>query len=77
VDEARAVLARLERIESLELAGAPARVLLEELQGLLTDAETWVRSEPAGTDLARSALERCREALGAAETGLEARAGLW
>ncbi len=70
-------MTRLERIETLERTGAPARVLLDEVRGLLADAEAWVRSEPAGTDLAKSALERCREALHEAETGTEARAGLW
>ena len=77
MDEARAVLARLERIEALEQTGAPGGVLLEEVRGLLADAEQWVRAEPAGTDLAQSALERCREALHDAEIGSEARAGLW
>ena len=69
MDEARAVLARLERIEALEQTGGPAGVLLEEVRGLLVDAEAWVRAEPAGTDLAQSALERCREALRDAEQG--------
>ncbi len=77
MDEARAVIARLERIEALERTGASARVLLDEVRGLLRDAETWVRTEPFGADLAESALERCREALHEAETGAEARAGLW
>ena len=77
MDEARAVLERLERIEALEANGAPAAVLLDEVRGLLADAEVWVRAEPAGTDVAETALERCREALRHAETGTEARAGLW
>jgi hypothetical protein len=77
MDEARAVLVRLERIEALEAAGAPAGVLLGEVRGLLGDAEAWVRSERGGTDLAETALERCREALQQAERGAEARAGLW
>jgi len=71
------VLARLERIEALEQTGGPASTLLEEVRGLLADAEQWVCAEPAGTDLAESALERCREALRDAEIGSEARAGLW
>ena len=75
--EARAVLARLERIERLERDGTPARVLLDEVRALLGEAEAWVRAEPAGTDLAQGALERCREALAEAETGAGARAGLW
>ena len=77
MDEARAVLARLERIEALEASGAPAGVLLDEVRGLLADAEVWARTERAGTDVAESALERCREALRGAEIGAEARAGLW
>jgi len=77
MDEARAVVARLERIEALEADGASAQVLLDEVRGLLRDAEAWVRSEPSGTELAEAALERCRGALRAAETAAEARAGLW
>jgi hypothetical protein len=77
MDEARAVLARLERIEALEQTGTPASTLLEEVRGLLAEAEAWVRTEPADTDLAESALARCREALREAEIGSEARAGLW
>ena len=71
------MLARIERIEALEAAGAPPRVVLDEVRGLLADAETWVRTEREGTDLAEAALERCRQALNEAETGKEARAGLW
>ena len=77
MDEARAVLARLERIEALERAGTPAGVLLDEVRRLLREAEAWVRAEPAGTDLAETALERCREALNDAETASGAGAGLW
>ena len=70
------MLERLERIEALERDGAPARELLDEVRGLLHDAEAWVRAEPAGTDLAEAALERCRDALIQAEIGKGARAGL-
>ena len=35
MDEARAVLARLDRIETLEREGAPPGVLLDELRGLV------------------------------------------
>ena len=77
MDEARAVLARIERIEALEARGAPAAVVLDEVRGLLRDAEAWVRTEPGGTDLADSAIERCRRALHEAELGSEAGAGLW
>jgi hypothetical protein len=77
MDEARAVLARLERIEALERAGTPAGALLEEVRSLLDEAEAWVRAEPAGTGRAEGALERCREALNDAKTEAGARAGLW
>ena len=77
MDEARAVIARLERIEALEAGGAPAGVLLDEVRGLLHDAEAWVRAEPSGTDLAETALEHCRDALRDAETAKEGSAGLW
>ena len=76
MDEARAVLERLERIEALEASGAPPTVLLDEVRGLLADAEVWVRAEPSGTDLAETALERCKEALQQTEISTEARAGL-
>ncbi len=69
MDEARAVLARLERIEALEVEGAPPGVQLDEVRLLLADAEVWVRSERTGTDRAETALERCREALRDAEEG--------
>jgi hypothetical protein len=63
MDEARAVLARLDRIEALEREGAPPGVLLEELRGLVQAAEAWARLE---TDArASAAVERCASALGA------------
>ena len=63
MDEARAVLARLERIEQLETRGAPADVLLAEVGALLREAEAWVRAEPADTSAATKALGRCQAAL--------------
>jgi hypothetical protein len=45
MDEARAVLARLERIEALERSGAPARAVLDELRELVQEAEAWARRE--------------------------------
>ena len=45
MDEARAVLARLERIETLERAGAPPDALLAELHALVREAEAWARVE--------------------------------
>jgi hypothetical protein len=62
MDEARAVLTRLERIEALERAGSPAHVLLDEVRALLAEAEDWVRAEPGGTERAAAALKRCAEA---------------
>jgi hypothetical protein len=64
MDEARAVLRRLSRIEALEREGAPARSLLAEVHALLGEAEAWVAAERGGAERARAALERCRDALG-------------
>jgi len=63
MDEARAVLARLDRIEALEREGAPPGVLLEELRGLVQAAEAWARLEADGR--AAAAVERCADALAA------------
>jgi hypothetical protein len=63
MDEARAVLARLDRIEALEREGAPPGVLLEELRGLVQEAEAWARIE--GGERAREAVERCAASLSA------------
>jgi 4-aminobutyrate aminotransferase-like enzyme len=63
MDEARAVLRRLARIEALEREGAPARSLLAEVHALLAEAEAWVASECGGTEAAETALKCAREAL--------------
>jgi hypothetical protein len=63
MDEARAVLARLDRIEALEREDAPPGVLLEELRGLVQEAEAWARKE--GGERASEAVEKCAAALGA------------
>lgn len=63
MEEARAVIARLDRIEALERERAPARVVLAEVRALLAEAEAWVRVEPAAAAHAAVALERCRAAL--------------
>lgn len=63
MDEARAVMRRLSRIETLEREGAPARSLLAEVHALLEEAEAWVACERDGVDAAEAALERCRAAL--------------
>ena len=61
MDEARRVIERLERIEALDRATASPAELLEEVRGLLRDAEAWVRVE--GGDAADDAVIRLREAL--------------
>ena len=63
MDDARAVLARLDRIEALEREGAPPGALLEELRGLVQEAEAWARNE--GGERAREAVKKCAAALGA------------
>jgi hypothetical protein len=65
VDEARTVLARLERIDDLEIRGAPPGALLAEVRVLLAEVEEWLAVEPAGTDGATVALARCRAAFAA------------
>jgi hypothetical protein len=62
VDEARAVIHRLERIEALEREGAGPKQLLAEVRELLREGEAWLETEPDGTGLAAEALERCRAA---------------
>jgi hypothetical protein len=61
MDEARAVLGRLERIEELERRGAPPAEVLGELRELVREAEAWARSER--DDDARAVVERCVSAL--------------
>jgi len=45
MDEARAVLARLERIEALDQAQAGPSVLLAELRELVREVEIWAKRE--------------------------------
>jgi hypothetical protein len=45
MEEARAVLARLERIETLEREGAAASSLLVELRELVREATDWAERE--------------------------------
>lgn len=63
MEEARAVLARLERIEELDRAGAPPTALLPELQKLIREAEAWARAERDPE--AEAAVNACAAALGA------------
>jgi hypothetical protein len=61
MDESRAVLERLERIEALDRGGAAPRELLEELRALLDEADAWVRRE--GGDAATRAVAELRRSL--------------
>ena len=53
MEEARRVLERLQRIESLREASVSPGTLLGELRALLAEGEAWVAVEGAGTDRAR------------------------
>jgi hypothetical protein len=80
VDEARRVIRRLERIEALQSARAPADELLAEVRQLLREGEAWIAAEhrlgpgrgrdSAGegaadpTTEAAAVLEGCRATLG-------------
>jgi hypothetical protein len=66
MDEARAVIDRLERIEVLERDGAPPAVVLEELRGLVHEAEVWARVE--GDERARGLVDACGMRLAAVPT---------
>ena len=55
MDEARAVLERLERIEAMDRAGADAPSLLAELRELVREATEWADAE--GDPDARAAAE--------------------
>lgn len=56
------MIERLERIEELRKADAPASVLLGEVRSLLAEGERWLAADRAGTT-AREALDRCRDKL--------------
>ena len=70
MEQARAVLDRLERIDALRREAAPAGVLLDEVRSLLSEAEAWAASDRPGRR-ADDALERCRDALVAGERSAE------
>lgn len=63
MEEARRVLARLERIDALERERALPGELLGELRALLAEAEAWARAERGVPDAASDAVERCRQML--------------
>jgi hypothetical protein len=61
VNESRAILERLERIEALDRAGARPDSLVPELRALLVEAEEWSRRE--GGEAGEQAAARLRTAL--------------
>jgi len=62
MDEARAVLERLARIEALDRAKAAPGELLGELRALVREAEAWSRAEGGDAD-ADAAVRRLRTRL--------------
>jgi hypothetical protein len=87
VDEARRVIRRLERIETLQGAQAPAADLLVEVRHLLREGEAWLAVEhenggfgdgEAGgsqTAAAEAALLGCRVTIGEGEEVMPGGAG--
>ena len=61
VEEACAVIHRLDRIDALEREGAHPTTLLAELRELVREAEAWARLE--GDERAQQAVDRCEEAM--------------
>jgi hypothetical protein len=61
MEEARSVLERFERIESMRRANAGPVELLGELRALLREGEGWARAE--GGDAGDAAVARLRDAL--------------
>lgn len=61
MEEARSVLERLDRIETMRRANAGPAELLGELRVLLHEAEVWATTE--GDDSSVTAVERFRDSL--------------
>jgi hypothetical protein len=61
MNEADAVLRRLERIEALDREGAHPKTLLAELRALVCEAEAWVRVE--GDGRSAEAVDAIKEAM--------------
>jgi hypothetical protein len=61
MDEARAVLERLDRIESLEVDGGDPNEVLAELRLLVREAEAWACREHDHE--AQAVVARCADAL--------------
>ena len=68
MDAAVRVLARLDRLERLDGAGATPGELLAELRALAEEAENWAREEGDGRSLA-AALELRRRTEGMSRAG--------
>lgn len=66
MEEAHALLARLDRIESLDREGAPPALLLPELRALVGEAEAWARRErdPTAEAAAAGCASACDAVLG-------------
>jgi hypothetical protein len=66
MEEAHALLARLERIEVLDREGAPPELLLPELRELVGEAEAWARRErdPAAEAAAAACAAACSAVFG-------------
>jgi hypothetical protein len=69
MDEARAVLERIGRIDALQRERAGSSALLAELDRLVVEARAWLRAEgrddeaAAGLDRTRGAVNRTRKAM--------------
>lgn len=61
MEEARSVLDRLDRIDTMRRANAGPAELLGELRALLHDAESWAKEE--GGEAGARAVARLRESL--------------
>ncbi|MDX6516497.1 MAG: hypothetical protein QOH73_2163 [Gaiellaceae bacterium] len=61
MDEARKVLERLERIESLDRGPAARPALLAELRALVAESEAWARAEPVLPERTLDAVARTQE----------------
>jgi len=62
MEEARAVMRRLARIEALEREGADPRTILAEVRELLREGEAWLEAEGCALPGAAFALQRCHVA---------------
>ena len=59
MEEARAVIARLDRIEAMERAQEPAELVLSELALLMLETKRWLEREKRPAPAARERFERC------------------